>query len=114
MTSPVTFWQIVTPQPDESAAFYSRLFDWRIGAGNELHSGSERGIDGGVWPAPTEAQSFVQLFIEVADVDATIARGTSLGAKVLVPKMPAPGGGEVAILHDPFGLSFGVVSKRVD
>ena len=34
----------------------------------QIHTGSERGIQGGIWPAPPQAPAFVQLFMEVEDV----------------------------------------------
>jgi predicted enzyme related to lactoylglutathione lyase len=58
---------------------------------------------------PQLQQSFVQLFVEVADVDAAIADAVKLGATVIVPKSVLPDGDTMAILHDPNGLSFGLV-----
>ena len=117
MTNAVVKWQILSNDPDRAARFYATLFGWTVDAANalgyrEIKTGSERGIDGGVWPAPPEARDFVQLFIEVDDVDATLAAATNMGAKVLVPKSALPDGDTIAILLDPAGMSFGVMGRR--
>lgn len=113
MGSPVTRWQLVTRNPDRLAAFYAALCGWEIAADNALgyrtvDTGSERGIGGGIWPAPPAAPSFAQLFVEVDDVAATVERAAALGARVIVPPQLLPDGDELAILHDPEGIAFGV------
>ncbi|MGE0431979.1 MAG: VOC family protein [Planctomycetota bacterium] len=116
MGQPVMSWQILTKNPDRLATFYTQLFDWSVDDANplgyrEISTGSERGIGGGIWPAPPEAHSFVQLFVEVERVATTIEACTSLGGTVLIPAQKLPRGEEMAILRDPEGISFGVFSK---
>jgi len=117
MGAPVVRWQIVSPKPEACASFYSQLFGWRETQDNalgyrELKSGSDRGIDGGVWPAPPQQPGFVQLFVEVPDIEACIATATRLGATVIVPKSVLPDGDAMAVLLDPTGLSFAVCTLR--
>src|SRR5882672_6379119 len=117
MPNPVVRWQILSPTPDKVAGFYQKLFDWKLSKANalgyrELTSGEKSGADGGVWPAPPGVNGFVQLFVEVPDVDAAIAKALSLGAKVLVPKSVLPDGDTMAVLHDPTGISFGVSALK--
>jgi predicted enzyme related to lactoylglutathione lyase len=117
MNPAVVRWQIVTPQPEQSAGFYKQLFGWKVDQSNgfgyrELVSSSDRGINGGVWPAPAEAPSFVQLFVEVPDVDASIAAAQKLGAAIIVPKAVLPDGDEMAVLRDPTGITFGLCLLR--
>ena len=119
MGAPVVRWQIVTSQPEACASFYSRLFDWKETHDNalgyrELNSGSDRGIDGGVWPAPPQVPGFVQLFVEVPDIDACVANAVRLGASVIVPKSKLPDGDAMAVLRDPTGLSFAVCTMRTN
>jgi predicted enzyme related to lactoylglutathione lyase len=113
MGQPVTHWQIVTKNPDRLAEFYCKLFSWDMTADNALgyrmiDTASERGIPGGIWPAPPDAPSFVQLIIEVDDVKRHVRDATALGAKVIVPPQKLPEGDELAILHDPEGIAFGI------
>jgi hypothetical protein len=117
MGNPVTQFQILSKTPDATAAFYGRLFGWRIDANNALgyrriDTGSSEGIQGGIWPAPPQAPEFVQLFISVDDVTAKVAEATAMGAKVLIPPTQLPDGDEMAVLHDPQGMSFAVWRRR--
>ena len=114
MPNPVVRWQIISPEPERTSAFYQKLFAWRLSQANalgyrELSSGSAKGADGGVWPAPPGQAGFVQLFV---DVDETIARATQLGATVVIPKSVLPDGDTMAVLVDPAGISFGICRLR--
>jgi predicted enzyme related to lactoylglutathione lyase len=109
MGRPVTQFQILSKQPDAAARFYCALFGWRIDANNPLgyrriDTGSELGIQGGIWPSPPEGHAFVQLFVEVDDVAGHVARCKSLGGACVVPPQRLPDGGEMAVLLDPEGI----------
>ena len=113
MGNPVMQWQIVARDPDASARFYAALFGWKVQTNNALgyrvvDTGSGRGINGGIWPSPPEGHNLVQLFVEVEDVDAFVAKAASLGATIVVPKTELPDGDALAIAVDPSGLSFGI------
>src|SRR5471030_2837831 len=115
--SSVVQWQIVARDAEGVARFYGSLFDWKVSKNNalgyrEIKSANGRGIDGGVWPSPPEGHNLVQLFVEVDDVDAYIAKATALGAKVIVPKSDLPDGDALAIVLDPAGLSFGLYRPK--
>jgi|ERR1043166_761579 predicted enzyme related to lactoylglutathione lyase len=119
MPNPVIRWQIVSPEPDKAAGFYQKLFGWKLTEANamgyrELSTGTKPTfpVDGGIWPSPPGQGGFVQLFVEVADVDECLDKATSLGAKVIVPKSVLPDGDTMAVILDPTGLSFGVCQLR--
>lgn len=113
MANAVTQFQILSKTPDETARFYSSLFGWNIDANNpmgyrRIDTGSSGGIQGGIWPAPPQSPTFVQLFISVDDVRASVSKAEELGAKLLIPPTLLPEGDEMAVLHDPQGMSFAV------
>jgi predicted enzyme related to lactoylglutathione lyase len=113
MGNAVMQFQIISKAPDETARFYAALFGWKVDADNpmgyrRLDTGSEEGIQGGIWPAPPQAPNFVQLFMLVPDVAAAVARAAELGARLLIPPTQLPEGDEMAVLHDPQGMSFGL------
>jgi predicted enzyme related to lactoylglutathione lyase len=113
MGHPVTWFQIVSTTPDETAAFYAQLFGWHVRIDNflgyrEFDTGTAEGIRGGVWPAPPKGRDQVQVFVSVPDVAAKVEQARSLGAKVLIPPTTLPDGEEIAFLEDPNGVSFAV------
>jgi predicted enzyme related to lactoylglutathione lyase len=118
MGNPVVQFQILSRNPERTAEFYSALFDWTVSADNplgyrQIHTGAGRGIGGGIWPAPPQAPSFVQLFVEVADAAAAVAKATELGAHVIMPAQQLPDGETLAILQDTEGMTFGVYAPAV-
>lgn len=97
MGKPVVQWRIVSLNPDAHATFYSKLFDWTVSTDNALgdrnvDTGSERGIPGGFWQASPESIPFVQLFVEVDDMEACIRQATEMGAAMAVPPQRLPAG----------------------
>lgn len=117
MSAAVIRWQLVTPDTDAAASFYRKLFGWSVSQDNalgyrEIKSAGDRGIDGGIWPAPPGEQSFLQLFIEVSDVDASIAAAEKLGASVVLPRAVLPDGDVMCVLRDPAGVTFGLCTIR--
>jgi predicted enzyme related to lactoylglutathione lyase len=113
MSNPVMQFQMISKAPEETARFYSSLFGWKVDADNpmgyrHIHTGSAEGIQGGIWPAPPQATNFVQLFMSVEDVPASVEKAVGLGAKLLIPPTMLPEGDEMAVLHDPHGMSFAV------
>jgi len=111
---PVVQWQILSKEPGKHANFYSAVFGWTINADNPLgyrmaNTESGRGIGGGFWPAPPEANAMVQLFVEVTDMSETINKVTHNGGSILIPPQTLPQGEQMAILRDPMGLTFGVM-----
>src|SRR4051812_26793673 len=116
MSNPVIRWQIVTPSPDRVSEFYCKLFGWQATRENMLNyqiidTGSERGIHGGIWPAPPDTPNFVQLSMEVDNCSESVAQAVALGASILFPPQTLPDGDVMAILKDPTGMTFGIVDS---
>lgn len=116
MGRPVTQWQVITPDPAAHASFYAKLFGWTIDDDNPMAyrqatTGGAGGIDGGFWPAPEGTRPFVQLYIDVENVNETFEQAVELGCQAIAPPQALPDGGSIAILHDPSGMPFAVVQK---
>ena len=119
MGQPVMQWQILAKEPAKLAEFYTKLFAWDINTNNALNyrmvdTGSERGINGGIWPAPPEGQSMVSLYVEVDDIDAYVTKATQLGGKVIIPRQKLPDGDEMAVILDVAGIPVGLFKPAVD
>jgi uncharacterized protein len=114
MSNSIIRWQILSSEPNKTAEFYAKLFSWKASSANALgyREMKTASIDGGVWPAPQAERPFVQLFVEVADVDQSVDKALKLGATVLIPKSLLPDGDTMAVLQDPTGLSFGLCQQR--
>src|SRR5262245_3135014 len=117
MGQPVMQWQILAKDPDRAARFYERLFGWTVSMNNALgyravNTGSERGAQGGIWPAPPEGHAMAQLFVEVEDVSASVEIAKSEGANVIIPPQKLPDGDEMAIILDPEGIPFGLFKGK--
>jgi len=113
MGDPVMQFQMLSKNPEDTGRFYSELFGWTIDANNpmgyrRIDTGSAEGIQGGIWPAPPQAPNFVQLFVKVEHVRSAVQKAEALGAKVLIPPTLLPEGDEMAVLHDPQGMPFGL------
>jgi hypothetical protein len=109
--------QILSKSPEETAQFYAALFEWTVDADNpmgyrRIHTGSIEGIQGGIWPAPPQAPNFVQLFMAVNDVAASVKKAESLGARTVIPPTTLPEGDEMSVMLDPQGMSFAVWRVR--
>lgn len=114
MANPVLQFQIISKAPDETAKFYASLFGWKIDNNNpmgyrRIETGSPEGAQGGIWPAPPQSPDFVQLFIGVDDINASVNRAVELGAKIVIPPTMLPEGSQMAVLHDPQGVPFAVM-----
>ena len=106
--------ELMTSDPAGAIKFYSELFGW------ETQKFPESGMDytmfthggkpfGGVLKAQDPgAQPMWINYVVVEDVDATVAKSTSLGGKTCLPPMDIPMVGRVAIINDPQGATIGL------
>lgn len=117
MPSPLVFFDIASPDPEGTRAFYAELFDWRFSDGNPARAtigvdpggpgdfdvtGTLRGLPAGAAPAVT-------LWFRVDDLWATVARAEELGARVLVPVRQTEAGTHIALVRAPDGQAVGIV-----
>jgi predicted enzyme related to lactoylglutathione lyase len=91
----VVWWEIETPDPAAAQRFYGELFGWSFrrefdGPGSQLHRDYwivERdgegigGLQAALADSPTP-QAGARLYVQVGDLEATIARAVELGATV--------------------------------
>ena len=114
MNSPVVHWQMLSADPQATATFYRELFGWQVSSANGLGyrsiAADEGGIGGGIWPAPPGAPEMVQLYVQVPDIDAALARIEALGGRTLLPRQVLPDGDAMALALDPLGRSFGLMT----
>jgi len=79
-------------------------------------TGGEESSQGGMMPLTPEmaaggGTTCWRVYFEVADCDAAVATATQQGGAVLVPAMDIPGVGRFAMLLDPAGAVFAVITS---
>ena len=95
---PVVHWEIEAKDPHRSRAFYADLFNWRIGEGFIMEI--PPGI-GGPEPGPAghirqSERSGVTLYVQVADLRASLDKSVTLGATIVAEPFDVPGGPTLA------------------
>ena len=114
MGRPVVRFEIGCRDRKATAAFYGNLFDWQIeeaGAASLISTASGRGIDGHITSLGHEPHNYLNLYIEVDNLEAYLARATALGAKPVVGPVPIPQG-RFAWVADPEGTVFGLLEPK--
>jgi uncharacterized protein len=102
---PVVHWEIVAREPERLAGFYRELFNWDIGEGPVMRIAP--GL-GGPEPGPgghlrEGSDGGVNLYVQVRDLRASMARAAELGGEVAQEPFQIPGGATFAAVHDPEG-----------
>lgn len=98
-------WEIVARDAERQAAFYRDLFNWDIGDGPIMQippglGGPEPGPGGHIRQGDHPA---VLLYVQVRDLNASLARARELGADVVAEPFDVPGGPTLAAVNDPEG-----------
>jgi uncharacterized protein len=110
---PVVHWEIGGRDGSKLHEFYRTLFDWKIQIDPQFHygmvdTGGEGGINGGISTLPAEVPPYVTFYVHVDDLDADLAKAEGLGGKTVLPPMPVPGIGSIAMFSDPEGHVIGL------
>ena len=92
--------------------FYSEVFGWNVDADNPMNYGmvgtdSGEGIAGGL--TKSETAPAVMVYVQVDDLDATLAEVAAKGGATIMPATDVPGGPTMAIFADPSGNHIGLV-----
>ena len=116
MAAPVVHFEIIGKDAAGLRDFYSKMFDWKIDANNDMNYGiiekEGNGIGGGIGSAREGEPPYVAVYVSVPDTDATLKKAESLGGKVIVPTTVIPGMVTFAIFEDPEGNKFGLVKDE--
>ena len=118
MSNKIMWLELASNDIPSSAKFFGDLFGWPIVTDEQMDytmTAFEQGETGVGFSPVDEARGMmpgsVLVYVDVADVDATIARAKELGAPVLQDKMEIPTVGWMAIFGDPGGNRIGVMQR---
>ncbi|HEY1331910.1 MAG TPA: VOC family protein [Actinomycetota bacterium] len=113
MGNPITWFEILGPQPEETAKFYSELFGWHTQAVDggyiliDTHSGS--GMNGGIGQPSEGGQPGCVFYVEGADIQAMLDKATSMGCTEVTPVTEIPQMVTFAMVKDPWGNLVGLL-----
>ena len=110
---PVVHFEIGARDPDALAPFYDELFSWKA------LDGPVRFFNAGLGgPEPGPAGHFrrsehhgVTLFVQVRDLEASLAHAEALGGAVTMRPIDVPGGPTIAGITDPEGNPITLVQQ---
>lgn len=109
--NPVVHFEIGCNDAPATRDFFSALFDWNIGgpdAGFTIDTGEGGTIPGHIVELAAEWGTYVTVYVQVDDLDATLAKAAELGGKTLVGPVELPGRGSFAWLAPPEGHIIGI------
>ena len=118
MSNKIMWFESTSADIPASAKFYGDLFGWPIVTDEEMNytmTAFEQG-ETGMGFAPVNQEQGVMpgsvlVYVDVEDVDATIARARELGGQVFLDKTEIPTVGWMAIFGDPGGNRIGVMQR---
>src|SRR5262245_32306711 len=111
--------ELMTPDPVAAEAFYKDVVGWRTskmeGFDYTFWWAGERMVGGLMATVPEAAAMGAPpawlAYIEVPDCDAAVAQAEQLGAKVVMPAKTMEMAGRFAVLQDPQGAVFAVITS---
>jgi predicted enzyme related to lactoylglutathione lyase len=110
MSNKIWHIELATTDKEASAKFYTDLLGWPFETYEDMDytmTDFPEGDTSLAFSPVDEAQGValgsVLVYVDVADIDALIARAVELGAEILLDKMEIQGVGWMAIIGDPGG-----------
>jgi predicted enzyme related to lactoylglutathione lyase len=124
MGNPVVHFEVVGKDGPALRSFYSQLFGWDLKTDDDVDyamvpreenvNADGIGIGGGVGQAPEGYPGHVTFYIEVPDVEASLAQAESMGGtRMMGPEEMMPGL-VVGMFTDPEGHTIGLVKSRAE
>ncbi|MPZ87619.1 MAG: VOC family protein [Nitriliruptorales bacterium] len=115
----LTRFELLTPVTDGAAAFYQGLFGWTTRSRKKgrrpyalfMAGGRFRGGMMAPQPALEELSPAWLVSFEADDCDALARRAVGLGATLTVPPRDISGAGRAALLTDPQGAPFSIITS---
>jgi uncharacterized protein len=119
MGQPVVHFEVIGKDAKQLHAFYSGLFGWAIDSNNPMDYGVVQreenvtadgvGIGGGVGAGPEGYDGHVTFYVEVPDVEASLAEAERLGGTRMMGPDKIMEGVEIGQFLDPEGHLIGLL-----
>jgi uncharacterized protein len=119
MGQPVVHFEVTGKDGEKLQSYYSELFGWEIKADNEMKYGiidregntnsDGVGIGGGIATGPEGYDGHVTFYVEVPDVEETLAKAESQGGTRMMGPDEVMEGLVIGLFNDPEGHTIGVM-----
>jgi uncharacterized protein len=119
MGQPVVHFEIVGKDAEALKRYYSELFGWEIDSNNPMKYGTIQrednlnadgaGIGGGISGGPQGYDGHVTFYVQVPDVEASLAQAERLGGKRMMGPDEVMEGLVIGLFTDPEGHTIGVL-----
>ena len=110
--------ELITTDLTRSAEIYDKLFGWKTAPMMENYwmidlGADANGMSGGLLKLEKIVDNGGQNYVEVVDINATLAKAATLGCKTVDEKRPLPENmGFIAMFELPDGYKLGLFSKE--
>ncbi len=118
MTDKIWHVELVATDKHEAAQWYNKMFGWEVEHFEEMdyiqvRSGSADPTlaFAAVNPEQGMPAGGALVYVDVADIDATIARAKEVGGAIIMDKMDIPNVGQMTIVGDPYGNRFAAMQR---
>ena len=121
MGRPVVHFEIIGKDVKALTAYYGELFGWELNAENPMNyavvdreanlTPEGIGIGGGIAQAPDGYAGHVTVYVEVPDVEATMAEAERLGGTRTMGPEEVMEGLTIGLFTDPEGHTVGVIQS---
>ncbi|MBV8151296.1 MAG: VOC family protein [Candidatus Eremiobacteraeota bacterium] len=120
MPNPVTHFEVVGKDAKKLQNFYKGAFDWQVDPVMDFYAMAMpgEGINGGIGAAPPDVPEMagapvgVCWYVEVQNLEKTLAQIEKLGGKTIMPPADVPGGPRIAKFADPEGHVIGLTQAH--
>lgn len=119
MGDPVVHFEIMGRDGQKLQSYYSELFGWKIDTNNPMNYGMVTreenlsadgiGIGGGVAGMPEGRPGYVTVYVQVPDVEASLAKAESLGGSRMMGPEMVTDNLEIGLFTDPEANVIGVM-----
>jgi predicted enzyme related to lactoylglutathione lyase len=121
MGQPVVHFEITAKDGPAMQRYYADLFGWDVDANNPMHYGIVAregnlnkdgiGIGGGIAQGPDGYAGHVTFYVEVPDVEATLAQAEAGGGTRMMGPEEVMEGLTIGLFVDPEGRTIGVIQS---
>ena len=121
MGQAVVHFEVIGKDGDKLKSFFADLFGWDVNSDNPMNYGTvDRdanltpegiGIGGGIGASPDGSAGYATFYVEVPDIEASLAKADELGGTRMFGPMEVYEGLEIGLFQDPEGHVVGVVKN---